>query len=384
MGQVQGKNDADGDAAEQGERRTLGRACCPRRRARRRPRRPRSRPAAAAREHPPADRTEEQLAEEQRQADREEQARRDPGGDRDPNEDRDLLDLVHDLAELGLGEFDMGADEALRRVACGPDLLAGGRARHRQPRRLRRGISGGVGGQSAPPREGARSARPGEWAPSWRSGDRPMIAAAIRPTARGASAIPRLSAASKNPYARRNSGSTGSGGRPAAVRQSCRSISSRRPGQLSGAARSRDVGVRPPPGRVADILVRDPRQDRQHDPGVGEGGEIPRFGGRAAPGAAGRSGARTSARAPLRPRPRAAPARRSPARPVRRRPGSGDSAARRCRRRPPAASRGTRPGRPRDGAASDPRGSRRRPRAARRRRAPRRSSSRVRCASPSQ
>jgi hypothetical protein len=75
-------------------------------------------------EKAPSDRTEDPLPEEQRQADAKEQPGREPDSDRDPNEDRDALDLVGDLADLGLGKLDVSADQPLRGITGGADLLA--------------------------------------------------------------------------------------------------------------------------------------------------------------------------------------------------------------------------------------------------------------------
>jgi hypothetical protein len=61
-------------------------------------------------EDPPPDRAENPLAEEQRQSDREEEPRGDRRADGEPGIDRDPLDLVDDLAQLGLRQLDMGAD----------------------------------------------------------------------------------------------------------------------------------------------------------------------------------------------------------------------------------------------------------------------------------
>jgi hypothetical protein len=75
-------------------------------------------------EDPPADRAEDPLPEEQRQADREEEGGRDPRGDGNAAEDGDLLDLVEDLADLGLRQVYMRADEPLARCLRRADLFA--------------------------------------------------------------------------------------------------------------------------------------------------------------------------------------------------------------------------------------------------------------------
>ena len=74
-------------------------------------------------EDPPPDRAEDPLAEEQRQPDRNEESGGNRRGDGDPRIDRDPLDLIDDLADLGLPQLDVGTDEALDRILRCPELL---------------------------------------------------------------------------------------------------------------------------------------------------------------------------------------------------------------------------------------------------------------------
>src|SRR5439155_2276560 len=49
--------------------------------------------------------------------------------------------------------------------------------------------------------------------------------------------------------------------------------------QLGRTAGRWNVGIGPQTGRIADVLVGDPRKHRQHEASVGERREIPRLGG---------------------------------------------------------------------------------------------------------
>ena len=84
-------------------------------------------------EKPPTDRAEDPVAEEQRQPDRNEKSGGDPGADGDPGVDRDPLDLVENLAELGLPQLDVSTKEAFEGVPRRAELLE-------QPRRILRRV----------------------------------------------------------------------------------------------------------------------------------------------------------------------------------------------------------------------------------------------------
>ena len=73
-------------------------------------------------EDPPPDRAEDPLPEEQRQPDRKEESRGNRHPDGDPDVDRDPLDLVDHLAELGLRQLDVRANETLYRILRRPEL----------------------------------------------------------------------------------------------------------------------------------------------------------------------------------------------------------------------------------------------------------------------
>jgi len=101
-------------------------------------------------EDPPADRAEDPLAQEQRQPDSKEKSGGNRRADGDPGVGRDPLDLVSNLAELGLRQLDVGTNEAPCRILRGPELLKEpgrilGRDR-RIGRRLGRGRRRIVGG----------------------------------------------------------------------------------------------------------------------------------------------------------------------------------------------------------------------------------------------
>jgi hypothetical protein len=104
-------------------------------------------------EDPPPDRAEDPLAEEQRQSDSEEESGGDRRADGEPGVDRDALDLVDDLAELGLRQLNVSADQPLGCIPGSPELLeeAGrilGRNRRvgrRIGRRWRREVGWGCG-----------------------------------------------------------------------------------------------------------------------------------------------------------------------------------------------------------------------------------------------
>lgn len=74
-------------------------------------------------EDPPPDRAEDPLAQKQGQADRKEKSGGNRRADGNPGVGRDPLDLVSNLAELGLRQLDVGTNEALCRILRGPELL---------------------------------------------------------------------------------------------------------------------------------------------------------------------------------------------------------------------------------------------------------------------
>ena len=94
-------------------------------------------------EDPPPDRAEDPLAEEQRQPDRKEQSGGSRRGDGDPGIDRDPLDLIDDLADLGLPQLDVGTNEALDRILRCPELLEQARRILRRDLRIGRRPGGG-------------------------------------------------------------------------------------------------------------------------------------------------------------------------------------------------------------------------------------------------
>jgi hypothetical protein len=96
-------------------------------------------------EDAPPDRAEDPLTEEQREPDRNQKSSGDRRADGDTGVDRDTLDLVDDLAELGLPQLDVGTDEALEGVLRGPELLEKARRILRRVGRIRRRLGRGRG-----------------------------------------------------------------------------------------------------------------------------------------------------------------------------------------------------------------------------------------------
>jgi hypothetical protein len=84
-------------------------------------------------QNPPAHRAQQPLAQEQGPADRQQQGREQDDRDGQGAEGKDPSDLAGDLAELGLGQVDVGTGQRDRGRPGGADLRAQARGRLARP-----------------------------------------------------------------------------------------------------------------------------------------------------------------------------------------------------------------------------------------------------------